>query len=57
MAKADCGNCRFYKDDGPDHFKEGYGKCRRQMPHTRTNDGKWCGLHQFVESKEGQSDG
>ena len=52
MGKAECGNCRFYKDDGPDHFKEGYGKCQRQMPHARTNDGKWCGLHQFSEPKE-----
>lgn len=51
MAKAECGNCKFYKDDS-NGWPSGYGACRRQMPYTRTNDGKWCGLHQFSESKE-----
>lgn len=44
--KHDCGNCRFYKDKGTAHFREGHGTCRRFPEHVPTHDGKWCGEHQ-----------
>lgn len=47
----DCGNCRFYKDNGSEQFKEGYGICRRFPELVPTNDGRWCGEHKLIKEQ------
>lgn len=53
MSKAECGNCRFYNDDG-DKFE-----CRRYPPAFKGNEDEadfpevfeddWCGEHQYKQ--------
>ena len=50
--KAECGNCKFYKDDGRNDFKEGWGWCLRFPEKKRTHDGRYCGEHTPVEASK-----
>lgn len=44
MAKEECGNCRFYEDNGGYiDGTSGFGWCQRFPEHKRTDDGRWCG--------------
>ena len=40
-----CGNCIFYRDNGPAQFRDGFGKCHRYPEPKETNDGYLCGEH------------